>query len=300
MINPITFSIPEEKIVNYNINLKKKIVSNLIPGQTNTYIYNNEEEYYNEYKQSFFAITTKKSGWDCMRHYEILANGCIPYFPNIENCPENTMALFPKKLIIDGNTLYTKIINKNINELTDDDKNEYNILINKLLNYTREHLVTHKMAKYILEKTNFQNVSNILFLSGNTDPDYLRCTTLHGFKVLFGEKCHDYPKVPHIYKSNDIMYNKLYGKGITYTNLLDPMLRDDCLDNTIEYDITNKYYDIIIYGSYHRGMPYYDLVYEKYMPDQIILLCGEDDHCCDYNKYVTKNHNVFVRELIIR
>jgi hypothetical protein len=95
MLNGITFSIPEEKIVK-DIPNKSKLLSSLIPGNLSTYIYNNEEDYYNEYKKSLFATTILKAGWDCMRHYEILLNGCIPYFPNIENCPKNTMKLFPK------------------------------------------------------------------------------------------------------------------------------------------------------------------------------------------------------------
>ena len=48
-------------------------------------------------------------------------------------------------------------------------------------------------------------------------------------------------------------------------------------------DIKNKKYEIVIYGSYHRGMPYYDLV------NEIILLCGEDIHWwCDCNHYVER------------
>jgi hypothetical protein len=109
--------------------------------------------------------------------------------------------------------------------------------------------------------------------------------------------CHDYPKVPHIYKSNDINYSNLYGKGITYTNLLDSTLHDNNLDNTIEQDIANRYYDIIIYGSYHRGIPYYDLVSKIYNPSEIILLCGEDIHCCNYQQLLNRGHIVFVREL---
>ena len=50
-----------------------------------------------------------------MRHYEILANACIPYFPDIELCPKNTLALFPKNLILNGNDLYKKYSNKNLN-----------------------------------------------------------------------------------------------------------------------------------------------------------------------------------------
>lgn len=68
MLHPITFSIAEQKIVNI-IPKKTKILSSLIPGDISTYIYNTEEEYYKEYQQSYFATTTKKSGWDCMRHY---------------------------------------------------------------------------------------------------------------------------------------------------------------------------------------------------------------------------------------
>lgn len=291
---PITFSIPEEKIVD-TIQHKTKFVSSLIPGDTSTYIYDNETDYYNEYKKSMFAITIKKSGWDCMRHYEILANGTIPYFPDIEKCPPNTMALLPKNLIIEGNSLYNKY--KNQDKLSQEDMNDCYNLISRLLNYTRTHLTTNKMAKYILNKTGNGDVKNILYLSASISPDYLRCVTLHGFKELFGDKCHDYPKIPHIYKSNDIDYTQLYGKGITYTNLLEPELRNDELDSTIEEDIQNKKYDIVIYGSYHQGMLGYDIVSKYYNPNEIILLCGEDEHNCDYQQWLNKGHHVFVREL---
>jgi hypothetical protein len=111
MIFPITFSIPNDKIV-VEIPLKTKFLSNLVPGDQTTYIYKTEKDYYNEYKKSLFATTYKKAGWDCMRHYEILACGCIPYFPNIENCPSKTMYHLPKKLIIEGNKLYERISQK--------------------------------------------------------------------------------------------------------------------------------------------------------------------------------------------
>ena len=298
MIHPMTFSIPEEKIVN-SIPTKTKILSDLIPGKTETYIYNNETDYYNEYKKSYFAITTKKGGWDCLRHYEILANGCIPYFLNIEDCPKNTMSLLPKNLLLEGNLLYyNSFKTKHIKELTNTDINNYNTLITKLLDYLKDHLTTKKIAQYILTKTDMLYSKNILCLSGDTNPDYLKGLTLHGFKKLLGANCHDYPKISHIYKSSDINYNNLYGKGISYTNLLEQSLHNDDLDNKVKEDIISKYYDIVIYTSYHRGMPYYDLVTKIYNPNEIILLCGEDIHSCDYNKWVTKGHHVFVRELI--
>lgn len=296
LLNPITFGFPEEKICDSN-NKKQKILSHIIPGQLSTYIYDNEEDYYNEYKISYFATTMKKGGWDCLRHYEIVANRSIPYFIDIEECPPNTLALWPRDLLIESNQLYYEFKNKNINELSENDIYKYNEILTKLLNYFKENLTTTRIAEYTLEKTNFRNVTKILFLSKDTNPDYLRCLTLHGFKKLFGSNCHDYPKIEHIYKSPNIDFKKLYGKGITYTNLLEDINHNNDLDKSIEDDIKNKYYDIVIYGSYHRGMLYYDLISNIYKPNEIILLCGEDSHVCEYHDFLKKGHNILVREL---
>jgi len=296
---PITFSIPEEKIINFIPN-KEKILSSLIPGKLETYIYNNENDYYKEYQKSYFALTTKKGGWDCLRHYEIILNGCIPYFPIIEKCPENTLFLFPKDLILQGNIMFERFRLLSIDNLQVSDINDYNSLLFKLLNYTKQNLTTKEICKYILNKTNHNTVTNMLYLSGNTGPDYLRCLTLHGFKQLFGEKCHDYPKIKHLYKEENNNYSKLYGKGITYTNLLHQDLHNNNLDYNIENCIKNKYYDLIIYGSYERGMPYYDLICKTYKSNEIILLYGEDvPHSVDFfTNMLKKGHFIFVRELL--
>jgi hypothetical protein len=62
-------------------------------------------------------------------------------------------------------------------------------------------------------------------------------------------------------------------------------------------NIRSKYYDLVIYGSYHRGMPYYDLVNSVYNKNDIVLLCGEDIHQCNYKNWIDRGHHVFVREL---
>ena len=171
MLNPITFCIPKEKICGDTV--KTKIVSSLIPGKVSTYTYHTEQDYYTEYKSCYFAITTKKAGWDCMRHYEILANGCIPCFIDIDKCPVNTLYLLPKNLLLEANTLYERFIHKTIEDLTKEDVHEYTLLQQQLLEYTKQHLTTDKMSLYILKKTNNEHVSKILYLSGDTMPDYL-------------------------------------------------------------------------------------------------------------------------------
>ena len=94
---PIQFAIPESKIVN-KIPEKSSDFAFLVPGKLDTYIYNTESDYYRDYQKSYFALTCKKGGWDCLRHYEILANGCIPYFTDLDQCHPKTMLFFPKRL----------------------------------------------------------------------------------------------------------------------------------------------------------------------------------------------------------
>jgi len=92
---PISFSIPREKISKGGVN-KTRLIAPLIPGAASTYIYNDEQAYYQMYQESMFALTWKKAGWDCMRHYEIMANGTLPLFLDIENLPQHTMVPFPR------------------------------------------------------------------------------------------------------------------------------------------------------------------------------------------------------------
>ena len=110
-VYPIHFAIPKKKIIS-SINLNpKNILSPLIPGKMETYIYEKENKYYEMYQDSIFSLTYKKNGWDCLRHYEILANGSIPLFIKLDDCPDNTLTSLPKKKLLKFFDLYNKILN---------------------------------------------------------------------------------------------------------------------------------------------------------------------------------------------
>jgi len=309
---PISFSIPEEKIVE-NIPVKTKIIANINPTGVgkNTYIFENEADYYNDYKTSLFAITRKKGGWDCMRHYEILACGCIPIFDNLENCPEKTMFNFPKEIIKETNIFFNYLLkkygvnnlylNNTVSILDDDEIIKYNDFVRVLLKYTRQMLTTTCLAQYILNNT-CKEAKNILYISNPVDGDYLKCLTLHGFKNLFKKNCNDYPFLGHIYKpckeNSYVITEHLHGKGFTNTHLIN---KDEYHDfeeenNTIE-NIKNKKYDLIIYSQLHKDKPLFDIICEYYDPTKIVFLCGEDIHNCICNEYCDKGYKVFVREL---
>ena len=138
-IRPINFCIPKERIVK-TISEKTQDWATVIPGDRNTYKFSNEISYFEDYQKSYFGVTTKKGGWDCLRHYEILMNGCIPFFPDLNDCPEQTMVRFPKKLISDAT-------NKIKNE---EDLSFYNEYVTLLLEWTKKHLTTEEVAKDII------------------------------------------------------------------------------------------------------------------------------------------------------
>ncbi len=283
---PIEFSISENKIVS-KIPHKDKDFATIIPGQRNTYIYDSESEYYKDYQRSYFAITCKKGGWDCLRHYEILANGCIPYFINIDQCSPHCMHRLPKELIKEAMNLegvsYGKIDHTKFNS------KKYYAILNKLLEHTRQYLTTRSMAQYLLDTMHYSGNGTILFLCHNTIEDYLKLCLLIGLKEILQERVVDYPKLDYIYKNYSGDTKALYGKGFTYTKIVDDVPIDR---NNIEQRIKNKEFELIIYAYIHHGRMFYDIVQQNYGAEKIAYICGQDEHECPF----THLSNFFLRE----
>ena len=139
-IRPIGFCIPSDLIVK-NIPHKEQDYGTVIPGDSSTYIFNLEIDYFKDYQKSYFGLTHRKGGWDCLRHYEILMNGCIPYFPDISKCPQFTMTNFPKDII----NITNEIIKNGQFNIS-----RYNNICEELLHICSEKLTTVHMASTIL------------------------------------------------------------------------------------------------------------------------------------------------------
>ena len=118
-----------------------------------------------------------------MRHYEILANGCIPYFLDLDRCDSNTMYFLPRELIKEAMNL------EGISYLNIDhskfDRSKYFEILNKLLAYTRKCLTTRAMANFLLNTIHYKETGKILYLSSDLSPDYMRCLLLTGLKEIF-------------------------------------------------------------------------------------------------------------------
>jgi hypothetical protein len=96
-IYPISFSIPSSKIKaeltekkkTFGMHIVDEEVSQNITGSSSKYAFNNEEDYYKDLQISKYGITTKRGGWDCLRHYEIAANQAIICFKKLSEKPES-------------------------------------------------------------------------------------------------------------------------------------------------------------------------------------------------------------------
>jgi hypothetical protein len=93
-IKPIAFSIPEEKLVDappakqkdWPAHIVDEEVAQRVGGAT-SYAFDSEEAYFADLRASRFGITTKRAGWDCLRHYEIAANGAVMCFRDLSKKP---------------------------------------------------------------------------------------------------------------------------------------------------------------------------------------------------------------------
>jgi hypothetical protein len=97
---PIAFSIPEEKVVREPPPKDQLLATHVVDkevaeklgrtwGDYGTYTFSDEPSYYADLQRSKFGVTTKRAGWDALRHYETAANGCVPAFRRLDRKPRS-------------------------------------------------------------------------------------------------------------------------------------------------------------------------------------------------------------------
>ena len=99
-VYPTGFGIPESVIKEVNLSKKNKLFQKTAPmhalfkkesdlgGTRNHHIFGNENDYFEDISTSWFGITSKKGGWDTLRHYEIIAAGTLLLFRDYNKKPK--------------------------------------------------------------------------------------------------------------------------------------------------------------------------------------------------------------------
>ena len=93
-IHPLAFSIPESLISSKLPSKSQLFPSHIVDrelsiklGASAKYVFADEQSYRSDLASSRFGITTRRAGWDCLRHYEIAAAGAVICFRDLEQKP---------------------------------------------------------------------------------------------------------------------------------------------------------------------------------------------------------------------
>jgi len=149
--HPISFAIPKEKIRPHPAP-KTRIMAPCDPIDRTTYIYTTESAYYQQYAESYYGPTMRKAGFDCMRHYEILSQWCIPYFRVLEDLPAPICTTLPRPELNLAKTL--------IEYWAQDRSNDrirallpalWESLIDPVMAAVRSRMTTESLATYVLD-----------------------------------------------------------------------------------------------------------------------------------------------------
>ena len=99
LTRPISFSIPSSKLVLRVPRDKSRRFATHVQCEEayripwiaehckSKYAFDTEDAYRADLADSLFGLTMKKAGWDCMRHYEVASNGCVPAFWQLSRKP---------------------------------------------------------------------------------------------------------------------------------------------------------------------------------------------------------------------
>ncbi|WP_288917185.1 hypothetical protein [uncultured Synechococcus sp.] len=93
-VHPLAFSIPESLISLKLPNKSQLFPSHIVDrdlsnklGASANYVFADEQSYRSDLASSRFGITTRRAGWDCLRHYEIAAAGAVICFRDLDKKP---------------------------------------------------------------------------------------------------------------------------------------------------------------------------------------------------------------------
>ena len=99
-IYPTGFGIPQSTIRKIDFDKKNKLFQKTAPmhslfrkqtdlgGKRDHHIFQDEDNYFEDIASSWFGITSKKGGWDALRHYEIIAAGTLLLFRDYKKKPK--------------------------------------------------------------------------------------------------------------------------------------------------------------------------------------------------------------------
>ena len=163
-VYPTGFGIPEYQIREIDLHNKTQKYQITAPsmaffggahemgGSRHHHKFTDEKAYYDDMQKSWFGLTCKKGGWDCLRHYEIMASSALLLFKDYDKkpplCSPKDLPCFSYSTKDELNDLMNRLVvnNKHTKEYTD--------MLRKQRYWLLSIATTVKRAKYVINKIN--------------------------------------------------------------------------------------------------------------------------------------------------
>jgi hypothetical protein len=268
-VYPLNFSFPRPELMPIDVSSRPHFLSSTIPGEP--FSFDSWDDYLAEYRSAYFALSTKKGGWDTFRHLEILFSGAIPLMPGLGKAHANSLAHFPKKALVG---VYESLVQDGP-ALPGPATQAF------FRDFAREHLSSEALAKYLLELTGLQS-SSILFVDESLPvrTDYLSAFTYIGLKQVTGKHTQAAFEPHFLFDDFTGDTGTLYGRGFGYSRSLPSALRGSLTTggpSPSQLAELSASFDALVIGNYDANRGLVEELRQRGVPaDKFVCIVGSD------------------------
>ena len=215
-VYPLNFSFPTPHATKVSFDKRPNFLSTTYPGEPHSFT--QWGDYLQEYRSSYYALSTRKGGWDTFRHLEILFQATIPLMPGLEDAHPYALAHYPKRALT---TILASLIDEGP-ALPDEATQEF------LVSWAHRHLTTRAMAEYLMEVSAL-STERVVFLDSTlpSRTDYLSAFTLIGLSEVLGKKCVSAFEPAYLFDDFSGDTSRFYGKGFGYSQVIPASVRSN-------------------------------------------------------------------------
>jgi hypothetical protein len=287
------FSIPPQNIID-KVPVKRQDWATVVPGRKDTYKFSSEDLYRRDLEVSRFAITRRRYGYATNRNLEILAAGSVPFFCGLSSLPRTgTLKSLPLQFM----SMVTKypgvrakcwphklaagfpIASESFNST------QYERVVRKLLDFTRQYQVSSHLAKYVLSATSLQRLPKHVLVLWASHYTIFLTSLINGLRNL-GVTVEDIPRRDEVYRGPGCpeAQAKTYAKGWFFFCRTEesPGLYRDSIEDRIrrrEFDVVFiSVTDTLTYfmKNPRKDIPFFDAIVESYPRDRVVTINDAD------------------------
>jgi hypothetical protein len=269
-VYPLNFSFPRPELMPIDVSSRPHFLSSTIPGEP--FSFESWDDYLAEYRSAYFALSTKKGGWDTFRHLEILFSGGIPLMPGLGRAHAHSLAHFPKKALVG---VYESLVQ-------DGPALPGSATQTFFRDFAREHLSSEAMARYLLELTGLES-SSILFVDESLPirTDYLSAFTYIGLKQVTGKHTQAAFEPHFLFDDFTGDTGTLYGRGFGYSRSLPAALRGSIAPtngtDAAQLAELSASFDALVIGNYDANRGLVEELRQRGVPaDKFVCIVGSD------------------------